>query len=181
MQQIFLKPDVWTFFFFWKNYSSVFSRSPDGKKWNTQVQSIDIVRFMFQVRSLPRQLTHHSLFMHILPFPQWLVPLCYRYPMALWEGADHIGNSMPRFRPWSLTANQARQLVLDTGTYCVTADGNNEIIKNMLVILWAYRNNIINNNNSKMLLWVCFSQMCELSLRSYAMCRQSQENMWRSI
>lgn len=133
MQQMFLKTDVCTFFGRTLAYcSSASSRSQDGEKqkinWCRLIYvSGEIIINIILLLGIPPRLTHHSLFMHILAFSRWPVPLCYRYPMALWEAADHIGNSMPSLPQWPVTKflhHQDRQLLLDAGTCCVTTDGS---------------------------------------------------------
>lgn len=73
---------------------------PRWRKVKTQLQSTDIVRFIFQVRSLPASYSSGFL-LGLLTVPclctclhslcDW--SLCYRYPVALWETADHVRNS----------------------------------------------------------------------------------------
>lgn len=97
-QEIFLKPDVWTSV----GLAAILpcpgaqmakSKNSTTINWYCEIYiSGEIITSVILLR-VPPQFTHHSLFVHMPAFPLWLVALCYRYPVALWETADRVGNS----------------------------------------------------------------------------------------
>lgn len=97
-QQLFLKPDVWTSV----GLAAVLpcpgaqmakSKNSTTINWYCEIYiSGEIITSVILLR-VPPQLTHRSLFVHMPAFPLWLVALCYRYPVAVWETADRVRNS----------------------------------------------------------------------------------------